>query len=252
MENPALATQGIKQNYFANRKKFEHQEFNGDLGLNLYEFKWRDHDPQIGRFLQIDPLADKYEYNSTYAFCENKVTSYIELEGLEAYAEWRVEKDLSDVQSGKITSEQLDQRLQIRGKSDVIAVGVGAAVNEIGLGIINLIKSAFKEYSENNNSNAPADKTRNAPNQEGTPNSSKIETKDAEGKTTKYSTYDKNGKLEKQVEADRGVPRHGIPGATKKLPTENKLPDGTVKPGKMKIEPAEPHETPPGNNVKPK
>ncbi|HTN39068.1 MAG TPA: hypothetical protein VL053_18445 [Arachidicoccus sp.] len=41
-------------------------------------------DPQIGRFWQIDPLADKYVYNFTYAFSENKVTSHIELEGLES------------------------------------------------------------------------------------------------------------------------------------------------------------------------
>jgi len=50
------------------------------------------------------------------------------------------------------------------------------------------------------------------------------------------------------VESNRGTARHGITGATKKVPTQNKLPDGTVKPGKPKIEPATPEETPPGNN----
>ena len=38
----------------------------------------------IGRFLQIDPLADGYVYNSPYAFAENKVVANFELEGLEA------------------------------------------------------------------------------------------------------------------------------------------------------------------------
>lgn len=39
--------------------------------------------PDIGRFFNIDPLAEKYVHNSTYAFAENKVITFIELEGLE-------------------------------------------------------------------------------------------------------------------------------------------------------------------------
>ena len=42
------------------------------------------HDPRIGRFLSIDPLAAKYAYNSPYAFAENSVIDSRELEGLEA------------------------------------------------------------------------------------------------------------------------------------------------------------------------
>jgi RHS repeat-associated protein len=65
-------------------KTFQGQRFDDELGLNWIQFKWRNHDPQIGRFIQIDPLADEYEYNSTYAFSENRVTSSVEIEGLEA------------------------------------------------------------------------------------------------------------------------------------------------------------------------
>ncbi len=39
--------------------------------------------PDIGRFFNIDPLADKYVYNSPFAFSENHVTTHVELEGLE-------------------------------------------------------------------------------------------------------------------------------------------------------------------------
>lgn len=63
---------------------FQQQRFDEDLGLNWVQFKWRNHDPQIGRFIEIDPLANDYVYNSTYAFSENKVTAHIELEGLES------------------------------------------------------------------------------------------------------------------------------------------------------------------------
>lgn len=40
-------------------------------------------DPAIGRFWQVDPLAEDYVYNSPYAFQENKMGMGIELEGLE-------------------------------------------------------------------------------------------------------------------------------------------------------------------------
>ena len=65
-------------------KTFQGQRFDDELGLNWIQFKWRNHDPQIGRFIEIDPLSEKYEYNSTYAFSENRVINAIELEGLEA------------------------------------------------------------------------------------------------------------------------------------------------------------------------
>ena len=42
------------------------------------------HDPRIGRFFAVDPLAPEYPWNSTYAFSENKTIAYRELEGLEA------------------------------------------------------------------------------------------------------------------------------------------------------------------------
>ena len=41
------------------------------------------HDPRVGRFFAIDPLAPDYPWNSPYAFSENRVLDGIELEGLE-------------------------------------------------------------------------------------------------------------------------------------------------------------------------
>ena len=62
---------------------YQDQEEVDELGFNMIEFKYRMHDPAIGRFMQIDPLASDYVHNSTYAFAENKVIQYNELEGLE-------------------------------------------------------------------------------------------------------------------------------------------------------------------------
>jgi len=50
---------------------------------NSVNYKYRMHDPRIGRFFAIDPLSPQYPHNSPYAFSENVVISHVELEGLE-------------------------------------------------------------------------------------------------------------------------------------------------------------------------
>ena len=51
---------------------------------NSVNYTYRMHDPRLGRFFAVDPLAAKYPHNSVYAFSENMVIHMIELEGLEA------------------------------------------------------------------------------------------------------------------------------------------------------------------------
>ncbi len=41
------------------------------------------HDPRLGRFFAVEPLAPKYPHNSPYAFSENRLIDGVELEGLE-------------------------------------------------------------------------------------------------------------------------------------------------------------------------
>ena len=62
---------------------FQGQEISKELGYNMLEFKYRHYDPATARFVAIDPLADSYVYNSTYAFQENKLGLGTELEGKE-------------------------------------------------------------------------------------------------------------------------------------------------------------------------
>lgn len=68
---------GAYQNY-----KYQGQELQE---IGFYSFKWRNYMPDVGRFFNVDPLAEKFPYNSTYAFSENRVIDAVELEGLEAW-----------------------------------------------------------------------------------------------------------------------------------------------------------------------
>ncbi len=53
---------------------------------NSLNYKYRMHDPRIGRFFAVDPLARQYNWNSPYAFSENSTIAFIELEGLEKWS----------------------------------------------------------------------------------------------------------------------------------------------------------------------
>ncbi|WP_148108805.1 RHS repeat-associated core domain-containing protein [Chryseobacterium lacus] len=60
---------------------FQGQERQQETGWD--SFKWRNYDPSMGRFFNVDPLSEKYAYQSHYNFSENRVVDGRELEGLE-------------------------------------------------------------------------------------------------------------------------------------------------------------------------
>ena len=64
---------------------FQNQEKDDEVkGMgNSVNFRYRMHDPRLGRFLSVDPIFADYPYNSSYAFAENKLGLGREFEGLE-------------------------------------------------------------------------------------------------------------------------------------------------------------------------
>jgi RHS repeat-associated protein len=56
-------------------------EWNGEG--NMYNYGFRIHDPRLGRFLSVDPLAPDYPWYTPYQYAGNKVIDSIDLDGLE-------------------------------------------------------------------------------------------------------------------------------------------------------------------------
>jgi len=67
------------------RYSFQGQEHDDEVkgDGNSINYKYRMHDPRVGRFFSVDPLAKKYPELSTYQFSSNSPVINIELEGLE-------------------------------------------------------------------------------------------------------------------------------------------------------------------------
>lgn len=67
------------------RYGFQGQEMDDEIKGegNSVNYKYRMHDPRIGRFFAVDPLAPKYPHYTPYGFSGNHVINSVELEGLE-------------------------------------------------------------------------------------------------------------------------------------------------------------------------
>ncbi|WP_299363362.1 RHS repeat-associated core domain-containing protein [Winogradskyella sp.] len=116
-------------NSVAQRWKFQGQEHQDDLGLGWIQFKWRMHDPAVGRFISIDPLAEDYVHNGVYNFSENRVIDGIELEGLE-WEDFRV--------------RQKEERLARGERTTKTEVAVGAGLAALGVASVATVVYGFK------------------------------------------------------------------------------------------------------------
>ncbi len=63
--------------------KYNGKEWQDELGLNFYDYGARNYDPAIGRWMNLDPLAEKYTNMSLYAYVANNPLIYIDPDGKE-------------------------------------------------------------------------------------------------------------------------------------------------------------------------
>ena len=62
--------------------KYNGKEFDSKNGLNWYDYGARHYDVALGRFVTVDPMAEKYYGMSPYAYCGNSPVNRIDPTGM--------------------------------------------------------------------------------------------------------------------------------------------------------------------------
>lgn len=83
----AISSKKIPDTYdgqIKNNNLYNDKELWDDADLNWFDYGFRNYDPQIGRFTQLDPLTDDYPMLTPYQYASDEPITNIDIDGLEA------------------------------------------------------------------------------------------------------------------------------------------------------------------------
>ncbi len=88
-------------NQTAYKYKYNGKEFQDEQGLNLYDYGWRNYDSALGRWMNIDNMAEKYVSISPYHYAGNNPVLNLDVDGNEfTESAWKwVNRLIADINS---------------------------------------------------------------------------------------------------------------------------------------------------------
>jgi RHS repeat-associated protein len=92
---------------------YQEQERQDELGLNWDSFKWRNYNPEIARFMNIDPLTEDYYDYTPYQFSSNQPVHAREIEGLESANDKNKQREAVTVKN-----DAIPKNTQMRAEGD--------------------------------------------------------------------------------------------------------------------------------------
>ncbi|MFN3756504.1 MAG: RHS repeat domain-containing protein [Flavobacterium sp.] len=125
--------------------KYNGKEWQDELGLNFYDFGFRNYEPSIGRWVNIDPLADRrYEVNP-YNYVQNSPLFRFDPDGL---TDFTLDKKTGEVKQIGKKNDEPDRVLQTNSKGEVKKKGEGFLGFLVGKSERGKDKVAFKDVEK--------------------------------------------------------------------------------------------------------
>ncbi|MBT2561346.1 hypothetical protein J7E50_10930 [Pedobacter sp. ISL-68] len=78
----------VASGFVPNKYKYQTNENNNELGLNIMDFNFRQYDAQIGRFMGVDPLGASPDMISPYVAMNNNPVIFTDPSGLTALSDF--------------------------------------------------------------------------------------------------------------------------------------------------------------------